>query len=80
VAARHGGGSAASTAVGRCGVADSGPAAALTGGARNKGGQGLTSGPCYSPRWWRFEYISNSNEFKLLQNLSNFDQSKNSVS
>jgi hypothetical protein len=75
-----GGGSAASTAVGRRGVAGSGPAAALTGGARNKGGQGLTSGPCYSPRWWRFEYISNSNEFKLLQNLSNFDQSKNSVS
>jgi hypothetical protein len=31
------------------------------------------------PRWRRFEYISNSNEFKLLQNLPNFDQSKNGL-
>jgi hypothetical protein len=29
-------------------------------------------------RWW-FEYNSNSNEFKLLQNLPNFDQSKNNL-
>jgi hypothetical protein len=34
---------------------------------------------CYSPRRRRFEYISNSNEFKLLQNLSYFDQSKNGL-
>jgi hypothetical protein len=25
------------------------------------------------------EYISNSNEFKLLQNILNFDRSKNSL-
>jgi hypothetical protein len=25
---------------------------------------------------WRFEFISNSNEFKLLQNLSNLDRSQ----
>jgi hypothetical protein len=34
-------------------------------------------GPRYSPGQQRFEYISNWNEFKLLQNLSKFDRSKN---
>jgi hypothetical protein len=33
---------------------------------RNMGGRGLTGGPRYSPGRWRFEYISNSNDFKLL--------------
>jgi vacuolar-type H+-ATPase subunit C/Vma6 len=36
-------------------------------------------GPRYSPGGRRFEYISNLNEFKLLQNLSNFAQSKNGL-
>jgi hypothetical protein len=40
---------------------------------RNRGGRRLTGGPCYSPRRRWFEHISNSNESKLLQNLSNFD-------
>jgi hypothetical protein len=36
-------------------------------------------GCCYSPgrRW--FDYILNSNEFKLPQNLPNFDRSKNNL-
>jgi hypothetical protein len=36
-------------------------------------------GPRYSPGGRRFEYISNLNEFKLLQNLSYFPQSKNGL-
>jgi hypothetical protein len=43
------------------------------------GGRGLTSGPPQQSRAVAFEYISNSNEFKLLQNLSNFNQSPNSL-
>jgi hypothetical protein len=66
---------------GESGVACSGSAVALAGGAckapcdrcRNRGGRGLTVGPHYSPRRRWFEFISNSNEFKLLQNLLNFD-------
>jgi hypothetical protein len=78
-----GGGSAA---VGRRGVAGSGPAATLIGrctrgrrmtSAESGEGGGCPVGPHYSPGRRRFEYISNSNEFKLLQNLSNFDRSKN---
>jgi hypothetical protein len=37
------------------------------------GGAGADRWARYSPRQQCFEYISNSNEFKLLQNLSNFD-------
>jgi hypothetical protein len=56
-----------------------GPARAACDRHQNRGGRELTGGPCYSPgRWW-FEYISNSNEFKLLQNISNFDRSKNDL-
>jgi hypothetical protein len=34
-------------------------------------GRGVTDGPLYSPGRWRFEYISNSNEFKTFQSLTN---------
>jgi hypothetical protein len=37
-----------------------------------RGGRCLTGGPSLQSGRRRFEYISNSNEFKLLQNLSNF--------
>jgi hypothetical protein len=61
-------GHGASVAVGQHGVANSGPAMAHTPDRRrNRGEAMLTSGP------WRFEYNSNSNELKLLQNLPNFD-------
>jgi hypothetical protein len=50
----------------------------VTGSETEEGG-GLTGVPCYSPGRRRFENNSNSNEFKLLQNLSNFDRSKNSL-
>jgi hypothetical protein len=33
----------------------------------------LTRGPCYSPGGDGLNFISNSNEFKLLQNLLNFE-------
>jgi hypothetical protein len=46
-----------------------------------KQGRGDTDGRArHSNGRQRFEYNSNSIEFKLLQNLPNFDQSKNNIS
>jgi hypothetical protein len=46
---------------------------------RNRERRGLTGGPRYRHGRRRFDYISNSNEFELLQNLPKFDQSKNNL-
>jgi hypothetical protein len=46
---------------------------------QNRGEAMLKSGPRHSNGRRRFEYSSNSNEFKLLQNLPKFDRSKNSL-
>jgi hypothetical protein len=69
-----GGGDGASVAVGWHGVAGSGPVAVLTGGACAGGARPVA--PHYSPGQRRFEYTSNSNEFKLLQNLPNMTDPK----
>jgi hypothetical protein len=50
----------------------------MTGVETGEGG-GLPVGPHYSLRRRRFKYISNSNEFKLLQNLTKFDRYKNGL-
>jgi hypothetical protein len=80
-------GHGASVAVGQRGVADSGPIAMLAGGERMSGVRpAVKQGRTGADRWphyclgrWRFEYSSNSNEFNLLQNLPNFDRSKNGL-
>jgi hypothetical protein len=46
---------------------------------QNRGEATLTSGPRHSNGRWQFEYNSNSNQFKVLQNLPNFDRSKSSL-
>jgi hypothetical protein len=70
-----GGGRGVSAAIRQRGMASSGPAMTFVGGARPALKQGrageVTDGPLYSPRWRRFEYISNSNEFKTFQSLTN---------
>jgi hypothetical protein len=55
---------------GRRGVAGSGPTA-VRDWCQNGGGWGLTGGLAAVPGRRRFEYISNSNEFKLLEILPN---------